>query len=58
MTDRRQAVRPEIAEALTEAIKAGVFRRAARLNPKQAEVWHGIAEHHSALAKQLLEPSR
>ena len=47
-------LRPEIAEAISEGVKAGVFRRAARLNPHSAALWSDCAEPHTETAKQLL----
>lgn len=40
--------------AIAEAVKAGVFRRAARTNPKSAAVWKPLAEDHSRRAATLL----
>lgn len=44
-----------IVEAIQEAVSSGIFRRAARLNPKSAEVWDTLAEPHSQRAAILLD---
>lgn len=43
-----------LAAAINEAVKAGVFRRAARLNPKTAKTWQSFAELHSERVEALL----
>jgi hypothetical protein len=43
-----------IAEAIQEGIAAGVFRRAARLNPKFNETWSQFATEHTDRADTLL----
>lgn len=48
-------VRPEIAEAIAEGVRAGVFRRAERLNPRTAETWNSLAEPHSQRVGALME---
>lgn len=49
----------EIEEMISGAVTAGVFRRAARLNPGTAHVWNEIADPYSArvgaLAMQALD---
>lgn len=44
---------PLIAEAIIEAARAGVFRRAARLNPSSA-VWSELADEHSGRTSRVL----
>ncbi len=44
-----------IAEAIEEAVRAGVFRAAARLNPKSAPTWDRLAEPHTDRAATLLD---
>lgn len=44
---------PLITEAIIEAARAGVFRRAARLNPS-AVVWSELADEHSARTSRVL----
>lgn len=44
-----------IVEAMRAAVTAGVFRRAARLNPKTAETWNRLAEIYSRMAATMLE---
>ena len=44
-----------IVQAIREAVLAGVFRRAARFNPKSAAVWNHLAEPHSQRAATLLD---
>lgn len=44
----------EIEEVIAEACKAGVFRRAERLNPKSAETWNFLAGLHSRRVAALL----
>jgi hypothetical protein len=43
-----------IYEAIMEGARAGVYRRAARLNPKTAGTWQSFAELHSERAVALL----
>ena len=45
----------EIGLAITEGIKAGVFRRAQRLNPAQAATWGRLAERHTRAAEGYLD---
>lgn len=40
--------------AITQAIKAGVFRRAERLSPNAAHVWGALARPHTEEASRLL----
>jgi len=40
--------------AIAEAVRAGVYRRAARLNPKAGKLWGDLAAPHSARAAGLL----
>jgi hypothetical protein len=43
-----------IGRAIEEAVRAGVFWRAARLNPKARKTWEGFAElHHDEAAAAL-----
>lgn len=44
----------EIALAISEGVKAGVFRRAARLNCHGREIWEELADRHSQHAAGLL----
>lgn len=44
-----------ICEAIEAAVQAGVFRAAARLNPKTARVWNTLAEPYSKRAATLLD---
>lgn len=48
-------VREEIREAIAEAIEAGVYRRAERLNPGTADTWNALAEPHTKRVAALLE---
>lgn len=48
-------VDPAIAQAIEEAVKAGVHWTAARLNPKTAKTWQSFAELHHERASRLLE---
>lgn len=43
-----------VVEAIEEAICAGVYRRAERLNPKTAKTWASFAELHSERVEALL----
>lgn len=43
-----------IAEAIQEGIKAGVFRHAARLNPRTAAAWNCHGDMHSERVQALL----
>lgn len=43
-----------IAEAIGEAVKAGVFWRAARLNPETAEVWERLGRSHHERSQEFL----
>lgn len=45
---------PLIAEAIMEGVKAGIFRRAARLNRGSAKTWHALAAPHSRKAAKIL----
>jgi hypothetical protein len=47
-------VDPAIEEAIVEGAKAGVFWKAARLNPMTAAVWEGLARQASSRAAGLL----
>lgn len=47
-------VDPAIAAAIDEAVKAGVFRRAAKLNPMQADIWNALGADHTSKAATLL----
>jgi len=54
------AVAPEDADwaiglAISEAVTAGVFRRAERLNPRTAKTWGSLAAPHSQAAKRHLD---
>lgn len=49
---------PEIEEAISEAVRAGVYRRAARYNPKTASVWDQCAKPHSSRVAALLEAAQ
>lgn len=40
-------IHPNIELAIMEAVKAGVFRRAARLNPLSAGTWDALAVQYS-----------
>lgn len=44
-----------IVEAIEEGIRAGVYRRAARLNPKTARTWQSFADLHSERVQALLD---
>ena len=44
-----------ICEAISLAVKAGVFRTAARLNPKTASVWNALAAPYTSRAATLLD---
>lgn len=44
-----------IGEAILEGIKAGVFRRAERLNIKSGKLWATIAQEHTNRAATLLD---
>jgi hypothetical protein len=46
---------PEIVEAVAEAVKAGVFVRAGRLNPRFAVMYLGLARPHSERVTLLLK---
>ena len=46
---------PNIEQAISEAVKAGVFRRAARLNPGSARIWNALAEPHSRRVATILD---
>lgn len=49
----------KISEAIAYAVKAGVFWRAARLNPKTRDVWAGLAApHHEAAVRCLNDAMR
>ena len=48
-------VRDEIKEAIAEAIRAGIYRQAERLNPDSADVWNALAEPHSRRVAALTE---
>lgn len=41
--------------AIEEAITAGVYRRAARLNVETRRTWEALARPHSRAAKRLLD---
>lgn len=41
--------------AIEEAVKAGVFWRAARLNPLTRDVWEALAAPHSQKVTSLLD---
>lgn len=43
-----------IEEAINEAVRAGVFRKAARLNTTHTGTWERLAAPHSARADQIL----
>ena len=43
-----------IAKAISEAVTAGVFWKAARLNHRSAPFWEGLARQHSQRGKALL----
>jgi hypothetical protein len=45
---------PRIEAAICEGARAGVFRRAERLNPQSASVWGGLAERHTKNAGDIL----
>lgn len=47
-------VDPAVAEAIIEAVKAGVFWNAARLNPKTRATWEQFAAVHHDRAGTLL----
>lgn len=47
-------VDPLIVEAIIEGARAGVYWRAARLNPKTARTWEGFGELHHETAANLL----
>jgi hypothetical protein len=49
----RESINPRIPQAIDLAIRAGVFRRAARLNPS-AEVWAKLADEQSGKVRALL----
>lgn len=51
-------VSPEVGLAIAEAVKAGVFRRAQRLNPGMANVWSEMADQHSRRVAALLRRVR
>lgn len=53
-SEAETAAHPLIAEAIAEAVKAGIFRRAQRLNCASAETWAALAEPHSQKAAQIL----
>jgi hypothetical protein len=44
-----------ILEAIMEGARAGVFRAAARLNPKTAKTWHSFGDTHSEKVAALLD---
>jgi hypothetical protein len=48
-------VRDEIREAIDEAVKAGAYRAAERLNPSSARVWSALAEPHSRRVAALTD---
>lgn len=50
-----EEVDPGIVEAIEEAVKAGVFWRAARWNPKTAKTWQSFADLHHERAATLLD---
>lgn len=52
---RAVEVDQRIEEAIEEAVKAGVFRRAARLNSGSATTWNSLAEPHSRRVKALTD---
>lgn len=41
--------------AIEEAVRAGVFRRAERLNKTTRQVWGSLAAPHSQAAKRFLD---
>lgn len=49
-----QEVDYRIGLAIEEAVTAGVFRRAERLNPHSAEIWESLAAPHSQAVQRLL----
>lgn len=52
--DDGEAVDPAIAEAISEAVKAGVFWTAARFSPGVAATWEGFGRRHSKVATACL----
>lgn len=44
-----------IERAIQDGARAGVFRRAARLNPASRELWNRLAAPHSARAAGILK---
>lgn len=48
-----ESIHPAIERAILEAARAGVFRRAERLNPA-APIWGQLAEQHSKATSKIL----
>lgn len=48
-------VTDEIGSAISEAVRAGVFRRAGRLNPRHREIYDRMAAGHSKEAGRHLD---